>query len=137
MSKSHRSYKKDPEDEEDISYGVESFYPNRSIEKAFNYITEQMCFRNKLTPICSNMIIKILKLKLATEFSFKSNVRFLNRSSRPQMFCKKGALKNFEEFTGKHLGQSLFFNKVADLRTATLLKRRLWYRCFPVNFAKF
>ena len=23
------------------------------------------------------------------------------------------------------------------LRTATLLKKRLWYRCFPVNFAKF
>ena len=22
-------------------------------------------------------------------------------------------------------------------RTATLLKKRLWYRCFPVNFAKF
>ena len=137
MSKSHRSYKKDPEDQEDISDGVGSFCPNRSIEKAFNYITEQMCFRNKLTPICSNMIIKILKLKLATESSFKSNIRFLNRSSRPQMFCKKGALKNFEKFTGKHLNQSLFFNKVADLRTATLLKKRLWHRCFPVNFATF
>ena len=23
------------------------------------------------------------------------------------------------------------------LRPATLLKKRLWYRCFPVNFAKF
>ena len=29
------------------------------------------------------------------------------------------------------------FNKVAALRPATLLKRRLWHRCFPVNFAKF
>ena len=27
--------------------------------------------------------------------------------------------------------------KVAGLRTATLLKMRLWHRCFPVNFAKF
>ena len=34
-------------------------------------------------------------------------------------------------FTGKHLCQSLFFNKVAGLRL------RLWHRCFPVNFAKF
>ena len=25
--------------------------------------------------------------------------------------------------------------KVADLRLATLLKKRLWHRCFPVNFA--
>ena len=30
-----------------------------------------------------------------------------------------------------------FFNKVTDLRPATLLKNRLWHRCFPVNFAKF
>ena len=29
------------------------------------------------------------------------------------------------------------FNKVADLKSATLLKKRLWHRCFPVNFAKF
>ena len=49
------------------------------------------------------MIINVLKLKLATESSFKSNIRFLNRSSRPQMFCKKGALKtlkNSQENTG-------------------------------------
>ena len=31
----------------------------------------------------------------------------------------------------------LFFNKVAVLRPGTLLKKKLWYRCFPVNFAKF
>ena len=30
------------------------------------------------------------------------------------MFCKKGALRNFVKLTGKHLCQSLFFNKVAD-----------------------
>ena len=29
-----------------------------------------------------------------------------------------------------------FFNKVAGLTRATLLKKRLWYRCSPVNFAK-
>ena len=32
--------------------------------------------------------------------------------------------------------QSRFFNKVAGLRPATLLKKRLWHRCFPVNFTK-
>ena len=30
-----------------------------------------------------------------------------------------------------------FFNKVAGLRSATLLKKRLWHRCFPVNFKLF
>ena len=48
---------------------------------------------------------------------------------------KKGALRNFAEITGKHLWQSLFFNKVA--RPATLLKKRIWHRFFPVDFAKF
>ena len=50
---------------------------------------------------------------------------------------KKGFLRNFTKFTGKQLGQSLIFNKVAGLRPATLLKKRLWYRCFLVNFVKF
>ena len=30
-----------------------------------------------------------------------------------------------------------FSNKVAGLRPATLLKKRLWHRCFLVNFVKF
>ena len=53
------------------------------------------------------------------------------------MFCKKGALKNFTKFTGKHLHLSLFFIKVAGLRPVTLFKKRFWHRCFSVNFAKF
>ena len=59
------------------------------------------------------------------------------RSSRPDVFCEKGVLRNFTKFTAKHLCQSLFFNKVGGLRPATLLKKRLWHRCFPVNFVKF
>ena len=34
----------------------------------------------------------------------------------PQVFCKKGILRNFAKFTGKHLCQSHFFNKIAGLR---------------------
>ena len=36
-----------------------------------------------------------------------------SRSSRPEVFCKKDTLRNSRKFTGKHLWQSLFFNKVA------------------------
>ena len=36
---------------------------------------------------------------------------------------RKGVLRNFAELTGKHLCQSLFFNKVAPLGPATLLKK--------------
>ena len=70
----------------------------------------------------------------STEFG---EIRATVRGSRPEVFCKKVVLGNFAKFTGKHLCQSLFFNKVADLRLATLLKKRLWQGCFPVNFAKF
>ena len=45
------------------------------------------------------------------------------RSSRPEVFCKKGALRNFAKFTEKHLCRSLVFNKIAGLSPATLLKR--------------
>ena len=52
------------------------------------------------------------------------------------MLCRKNVLRRFVKFTGKHLSQRLFFNKAAGLRPATLLKKRLWQRCFPVNFKK-
>ena len=60
-----------------------------------------------------------------------------NRSSHWEVFSVKGVPRNFVKFTGKHLCQSLFFNKVAGLKPATLLKKRIWHRCFPVNFEKF
>ena len=49
---------------------------------------------------------------------------------------RKGVLRNFAKFLGKHLCQSLFFNKAAGFRPATLLKKRLWCRCLPVKFTK-
>ena len=48
----------------------------------------------------------------------------------------KGVLRNIAKFTGKHLCQSLFLNKVAGLRSTFLLKKRR-HRFFPMNFAKF
>ena len=64
-----------------------------------------------------------------------NNLRF--RSSHLKVFCKKGVLGNFTNFIGTHLCQRLSFNKVSGLRPATLLKKSLWHRCFPVNFVKF
>ena len=54
------------------------------------------------------------------------------RSSRPEVFCKKDALKNFLKFTGKYLCQSLFSNKFAGLRllakyVENFLPKR-WYK---------
>ena len=64
-----------------------------------------------------------------------SNVLFF-RSSHQRYFVRKGLLKNFAKFTGKHLCQSLFLI-MFQAPPETLLKKRLWHRCFPVNFAKF
>ena len=61
---------------------------------------------------------------------------YVFRSSRPEVFCKKGALRNFPKFTGKYLCQSLFFKKVAGLMTATFLKKGLWHKCVPASFLK-
>ena len=58
------------------------------------------------------------------------------RSSHQSCSMEKGVFKNFSKFTERHLCQSLFFNKVAGLRLATLLKKTLCHRCFPVNFVK-
>ena len=54
---------------------------------------------------------------------YLTNVTFINypfyfynfRCSRPEVFYKIGVLRNFAKFIGKHLRQSLFFNKVAGL----------------------
>ena len=59
------------------------------------------------------------------------------RSSHRRRSVKKGVLRNFAKFTGKHLCQRLLFNKVAGLRPATLLKKSLLHKCFPVHFTKF
>ena len=82
---------------------------------------------------------------IANRIQFHYNIRHRKFSLNCKRSVKKGALRNFTKFTGKHLCQSLFFNKVADLipstllkkRPETLLKKKLWHRCFLVNFAKF
>ena len=69
--------------------------------------------------------------------SLKFCVTFSSEADVQRCSVKKGVLRNFTKFTGKHLCQSPFFNKVADLRPEILLEKRLWHRCFSVNFAKF
>ena len=46
-------------------------------------------------------------------------LRLIFRSSHRMCSVREGVLRNFTKFTGKHLCQSFFFNKVAGLRSAT------------------
>ena len=55
-----------------------------------------------------------------------SLIRAKFRSNGPEVFCKKGVFKNLAKFTGKQLSQIYFFKKIAGLRLASLLEKRLW-----------
>ena len=68
------------------------------------------------------------------------------RNSRPEVFCKKGVLKNFAKYMGKRLLQGLLFNKkkvcniikkealtqVFSCEDCEISKKTLFYRTPPV-----
>ena len=58
-------------------------------------------------------ILIILEIYKKTRLFSKLYKLVMFRSSRPEVFCKKG------------------------LKPTTLFKKGLWHRCFPVNFTKF
>ena len=60
-------------------------------------------------------------LLMASLFGFK-RILAADRSSRLEVFRKKGVLKNFAKFAGKHLYRYLFFNKVAAWKSETFQK---------------
>ena len=57
------------------------------------------------------------------------------RKQPPELFYKKCALKNFAKFTGKHLCQSLFFNKVAGFRPDQQMTNQLIKSNFEITKA--
>ena len=61
----------------------------------------------------------------------KMTAQIVFKSSHQRCSVKKDALKNFENFTGKHLDS--LFNKVAD----SFIKKRLKNRCFAAKFSNF
>ena len=70
-------------------------------------------------------------------YIYNSSDEKMSEAATGGVLVWKSALRNFEKFTEEHLCQSLYFNKVPGLCPATLLKKRLWHRCFPLNFTKF
>ena len=59
-----------------------------------------------------------------------------NRSSRSEVFYKKGVLRNFAKFSGKHLCQSLFLIKVAGL-SCNFIKKETVAQVFSCEFCEF
>ena len=52
-----------------------------------------------------------------------------------KLFCEKGVLRNFANFTGKHLCWSFFLIELQEV--CSFIKKRLRHRCFPEEFTKF
>ena len=73
-----------------------------------------------------------LAIQISLDMLTFRRCHYLFWSSHSQKSFKIGVLKNFANFTRKHL---FLFNKVAGLRAATLLKR-CQHRCFPVKSEK-
>ena len=63
-------------------------------------------------------VIRILKM-----IYWNNGLAWNSRSSHPEVFRKKDALKYFAKFAEKYMCWSLFLNKVTNRKPATLLKR--------------
>ena len=102
---------------------------SQQLKKSFKaliiFFTRSGCF-HKLKPYSMFPIPKIDKrLEIFQPQNNDNLARATHRSSHRRCSRKRVVFRNFAKFTGKHL------------MSATLLKKRLWHRCFPVNFAKF
>ena len=99
-----------------------------------SYIINITIIKNACKSRNSNNVTGII-LKLVWEISPDKNLwviyktasnklhHIIDRSSRPDVFWKSGALRNFAKFTGKHLCQGLFFNKFAGWHLQLYEKR--------------
>ena len=101
-----------------------------SLQKAFEKITRICSFKNCLLLVFQNTIC-------TSYCTVPTAIWQIFSEAATTLFYKKDVLRYFTKFTRKRLCQSLFFNKVADLKPATSLRQRLWQRWFPVNFVKF
>ena len=84
----------------------------------------------------SSSFFSILKLWLSQFYLYlQRKLHFWKiRSSRPKVFCKKGALGNFAKFSEKHLCQNFYsdkaagLHKVVDVQPSNSLEEKLRHR---------
>ena len=61
-------------------------------------------------------MFSVTKVYLPTQWCNMMQTELKIQKQPPEVLCKKGVLKIFAKFTGKHLCQGLFFNKAAGLK---------------------
>ena len=73
------------------------------------------------TPAMSSLVdVLLLTSHISQNIYFTERLQMTERSSHQRCSMRKGVLRNFAKFTGKHLCHSLFLNKVAGMRLASL-----------------
>ena len=78
----------------------------------------------------------LMVLGLIHEIYLKVFTNIPKISNHPELFYKIVTLKNFVNFTRKHLCCSLFLIKV-HTQVYHFIGKRLQHKCFLVNFARF
>ena len=99
--------------------------------KGLNVITNRSLLVNETSVL----------LFLSSQYFIVIRVSFKTRFTPEAVFQRcsvKRCSSKFRKIHGKHLCQSLFFNKIAGLRNVTQnVKKRLQHMRFLVNFVKF
>ena len=76
----------------------------------------------------------LLVFKIAESLQCILNVR---QNQPPELFYKKSCPERFRNILRKITVLESLYNKVSDLQACNFIKKRLQYRCFQVNIAKF
>ena len=69
------------------------------------------------------------------EFLRENAMKLINFKKKKMELLTKEQQESYENAKTCYICKEKFENK--GLSPATLLKKRLWHRCFPVNFEKF
>ena len=111
----------------------------RSLTHNIRSIYFSLCHEIKTNLILWSHLNKLFDFFLngVPKTNFAEEISLL-RSSRPEVFCKKVVLKNFEELAGEHLHQSLFLNKVVGRRRTLITNNQdFLFDLFAYNYDRF
>ena len=79
-----------------------------------------------------NLTVSMMEIK---ELVYSNILSSVLRSSHRRCSVKKGVLRNFTKLTGKHLCQSLFFNKVVG-QACNFIKKETLAQVFSCKFCE-
>ena len=102
----------------------------------------QSLFFNKVEHLLGDCFCKVTKMKLyftldIQKFTISNRITHNTVAVVRRCSVKKVSLEITQHLQENTCARVSFLIKLQALKPATLFKRRLWHRCFPVNVAKF